>query len=142
MKKLLLTAFAILFLANVFAQSSGSKMSGSTSEPAKMNDSKMDNKMQDGKMMDGKTMKMGDGVMMVNNKTMVCSNNTCTPLTKIYTTSSGAKVSTNGTVTKADGSTMKLMNGSMIGKDGKISMIPHDVTGHLCNESCPMHSKM
>ncbi len=87
-------------------------------------------------------MKMKDGVMMVDNKTMLCSKNKCTPLTKTYTCSDGCKVSTDGTVTKPDGSTMKLMNGYEIGKDGKVEMIPHGQKGHVCSESCAMHSKM
>ena len=87
-------------------------------------------------------MKMNDGVMMVDNKTMLCNKSKCTSLTKTYTCSDGCKVSTDGTITKPDGSTMKLMNGSMIGKDGKVTMIPHGEKGHVCGESCPMHSKM
>ena len=87
-------------------------------------------------------MKMKDGVMMVDNKTILCSKSKCTPLTETYTCSDGCKVSTDGTITKPDGSTMKLMNGYKIGKDGKVAMIPHGEKGHVCGESCPMHSKM
>ena len=87
-------------------------------------------------------MKMKDGVMMVDNKAMLCSKSKCTPLTKTYSCSDGCKVSADGTITKPDGSTMKLMNGSMIGKNGKVTMIPHGEKGHVCSESCPMHSKM
>ena len=87
-------------------------------------------------------MKMKDGVMMVDNKAMLCSKSKCTPLTKTYSCSDGCKVSADGTITKPDGSTMKLMNGSMIVKNGKISMVQHGEKGHVCSESCPMHSKM
>lgn len=87
-------------------------------------------------------MKMKDGVMMSDNKVMLCKGSKCTPLTETYTCTDGCKVSTDGTVTKPDGSTMKLMNGYEIGKDGKVAMIPHGQPGHVCNESCPMHSKM
>ena len=136
MKNILLTAIAIAFTAGVYAQSSTSKM-----DDKKMDNAKMDNKMQDGKMHEEK-MEMKDGVMMMDNKAMMCSKNKCTPLTKTYSTTDGCKVATDGTVTKSDGTTMKLMNGSMIGKDGKVSMIPHGEKGHVCSESCPMHSKM
>lgn len=87
-------------------------------------------------------MKMKDGVMMSDNKVMLCKDSKCTPLTETYTCTDGCKVSTDGTITKPDGSTMKLMNGYEIGKDGKVAMIPHGQTGHVCSESCPMHSKM
>ena len=87
-------------------------------------------------------MKMKDGVMMVDNKAMLCSKGKCTPLTKTYTCSDGSKVSTDGTITKPDGSTMQLKNGYEIGKDGKVAMIPHGQKGHVCDESCQMHSKM
>ena len=54
---------------------------------------------------------MKDGVVMMDNKTMLCNHSKCTPLTKTYTCKDGCKVSPDGTVTKPDGSTMKLMNG-------------------------------
>ena len=85
---------------------------------------------------------MKDGVMMIDNKGMLCSKDKCGPLTETYTCSDGCKVSTDGTITKPDGSTMKLMNGNMIGKDGKVTMIPHSEKGHVCGDSCPMHNKM
>ena len=87
-------------------------------------------------------MKMKDGVMMSDNKVMLCKHSKCTPLTETYTCTDGCKVSTDGTITKPDGSTMKLMNGYEIGKSGKVTMIPHGQLGHVCSESCPMHSKM
>ena len=87
-------------------------------------------------------MEMKDGVMMSDNKVMLCKHSKCTPLTETYKCSDGCKVSTDGTITKPDGSTMKLMNGYEIGKDGKVAMIPHGQPGHVCSESCPMHSKM
>ena len=136
MKKILLTVIATIFVAGVYAQSSTSKMDDNKMDNSKMSDSKMENKKMDGKM------EMKDGVMIMDNKAMMCSKNKCTPLTKTYTTTDGCKVATDGTVTKPDGSTMKLMTGSMIGKDGKVSMIPHGEKGHVCSESCPMHSKM
>ncbi|MEO8085608.1 MAG: DUF6799 domain-containing protein [Bacteroidota bacterium] len=131
MKKILLTAVATLFIAGVYAQSSTSKM----------DDNKMENKMQDDKM-DGKKMEMKDGVMMMDDKAMLCSKNKCTPLTKSYSYSDGCKVSSDGTITKPDGSAMKLTNGSMIDKNGIVTMIPHGQKGHVCSENCPMHSKM
>lgn len=87
-------------------------------------------------------MKMKDGVMMVDNKAMLCKDTKCKPLTKTYTCSDGCKVSTDGTITKPGGSTMQLKNGYEIDKDGKVAMIPHGQKGHVCDESCPMHSKM
>ena len=90
----------------------------------------------------GKKEKMPDGVMMVDNKVMLCSNNKCTPLTETYTCSDGCKVSTDGTVTKPDGTTMKMMNGYEMDKSGKLSMIPHGKEGHVCGESCKTNGKM
>lgn len=87
-------------------------------------------------------MKMKDGVMMMDNKAMLCSHNKCTPLTKTYSCTDGCKVSTDGIVTKPDGSTMKLMNGYAIGKEGKVAMIPHGQKGHDCGPDCPMYKKM
>ena len=152
MKKILLTAIATLFVAGIYAQSSTPKMDDKKMENSKMDDSKMENskmddskmgnsKMKNGKMNDQK-MKIKEGVMMMDNKVMMCNQNKCTPLTKTYNCSDGCKVSTDGTVTKADGSTMKMMNGSMINKEGKVTMIPHGEKGHMCSENCPMHSKM
>ena len=122
MKKVIL-AIAILIgiSATVNAQTSSKKEKKSTS------------KME---------MKMKDGVMMSDNKTMLCKDSKCTPLTETYTCTDGCKVSTDGTITKPDGSTMKLMNGYEIGKDGKVTMIPHGQPGHVCGDSCPMHKKM
>lgn len=88
------------------------------------------------------TMGIKNGVKMVNNKAMLCNHNKCTPLTQTYTCSDGCKVSTDGTVTKPDGSTMKLMDGYEIDKTGKVSMIPHGQAGHVCGPSCPMYKKM
>lgn len=123
MKKVIL-ALAILFGVSsvTFAQTTG--------QAKKENEKKEMN------------MKMKDGVMMVKNKPMLCSDNKCTPLTKTYTCSDGCKVSADGTITKPDGSSMKLKNGYMIAMDGKVSMIPHGEEGHVCDASCPMHKKM
>ena len=88
------------------------------------------------------SMKMKDGVMMKDGKAMLCKGKKCTPLTKTYTCTDGCKVSTDGTVTKPDGTTMKLMNGYEIGKDGKVVMIPHGQAGHVCTKDCPMAGKM
>ena len=87
-------------------------------------------------------MKMKDGVMMMDNKTMLCNHSKCTPLTKTYTCKDGCKVSPDGTVTKPDGSTMKLMNGYEIDKNGKVAMISHGMKGHVCGPDCPMYKKM
>ena len=93
--------------------------------------------------MNGKhKMGMKAGVMMMDNKAMLCTKSKCTPLTKTYSCSDGCKVSTDGTVTKPDGSTMKLMNGYEIGKDGKVAMINHGQKGHVCGPECSMHQKM
>lgn len=87
-------------------------------------------------------MKMKDGVMMIDNKTMLCNHSKCTPLAKTYTCKDGCKVSPDGTVTKPDGSTMKLMNGYEIDKNGKVAMISHGMKGHVCGPDCPMYKKM
>ncbi len=87
-------------------------------------------------------MEMKDGVMIVDNKAMLCSKSKCTPLTETYTCTDGCKVSTDGTITKPDGSTMKLTNGYEISKDGKVLMIPHGEKGHVCGKDCPMSKKM
>lgn len=83
-----------------------------------------------------------EGVMMKDGKAIVCKGNKCKPLTKTYTCTDGCKVSTDGTVTKPDGTTMKLMNGYQIGKDGKVEMIPHGQEGHVCGKECPMAGHM
>ncbi len=87
-------------------------------------------------------MKMKDGVMMMDNKTMLCNHGKCTPLTKTYTCKDGCKVSPEGTVTKPDGSTMKLMNGYEIDKNGKVAIISHGQKGHVCGPDCTMYKKM
>ncbi len=87
-------------------------------------------------------MGMKAGVMMMDNKAMLCTKSKCTPLTKTYSCSDGCKVSTDGIVTKPDGSTMKLMNGYEIEKNGKVVMIPHGQKGHVCGTECPMYKKM
>jgi hypothetical protein len=83
-----------------------------------------------------------EGVKIVDNKTVLFSNDKSSPLKETYTCTDGCKVSTDGTITKPDGSAMKLMSGYEIGKDGKVSMIPHGEEGHICTSSCPMHGKM
>ena len=96
-----------------------------------------------GKMkMKEKSMAMKEGVMMADNKPMLCSHSKCTPLVKTYICKDGCKVSTDGTVTKPDGTTMKLQNGYQIDKMGKVSMIQHGQKGHVCGPDCPMHDKM
>lgn len=87
-------------------------------------------------------MKMKDGVIMSDNKVMLCKDNKCTPLTETFTCTDGCKVSVDGTVTKPDGMTMKLSNGNGIDKDGKMAMIPYGQTGHVCGPECAMHQKM
>ncbi len=93
-------------------------------------------------MKEKQKMEMKDGVMMMDNQLMLCSQNKCTLLTKTYTCKDGCKVSTDGTITKPDGSTMKLMNGYEIDKNGKVAMIPHGEKGHVCGPDCPMNGKM
>jgi hypothetical protein len=81
--------------------------------------------------------KMKEGVMMVDNKAMLCKAGKCSPLTATYTCSDRCKISTDGTITKPDGTTMKLENGYQIDKDGKMTMIPHGEKGHVCGPDCP-----
>lgn len=87
-------------------------------------------------------MEVKDGVKIVDNKAMLCKGTKCTPLKETYTCSDGCKISADGTITKPDGSTMKLMNGYEIDKAGKVAMISHGQKGHVCSESCPEHNKM
>jgi len=88
-------------------------------------------------------MKMKDGVMMVDNKAMLCKAGKCSPLTTAYTCADKCKVSPDGTVTKPDGTTMKLQNGYSIDRSGKMAMIPHGQQGHVCGPDCPvMKAKM
>lgn len=83
--------------------------------------------------------KKKNAVMMVNGKTMLCKAGNCAALTGTYTCSDQCKVSPDGTVTKPDGTTMKLENGYQIDNSGKVSMIPHGETGHVCTANCPMN---
>ena len=87
-------------------------------------------------------MKMKDGVMMMNDKMMMCKDNKCTPMTETYTCTDGSKISMNGTVTKANGMTKKMKNGYEMEKSGKMAMIPHGDKGHICGKDCPMYKKM
>ena len=87
-------------------------------------------------------MKLKDGVIMSDSKAMLCKGSKCTPLTETYTCTDGCKVSADGTITKPDGTKMKLENGYQIDKNGEVAMIPHGQPGHVCSNSCPMHSKM
>ena len=89
-----------------------------------------------------KKMAMKEGVMMMDNQAMLCSHGKCTQLAKTYTCKDGCTVSTDGTVTKPDGSTMKLKNGYQIDKNGKVSMIKHGQKGHVCGPDCTIHDKM
>ena len=82
------------------------------------------------------------GVMMMNDKAMLCKNKKCKILTATFSCSDGSKVSTDGTITRPDGSTEKLKNGYQIDKTGKVMMIPHGQKGHECNDTCPMHQHM
>lgn len=83
-------------------------------------------------------MKMKDGVMMVDNKAMLCKAGKCSPLTTTYTCFDKCKISPDGTVTKPDGTTMKLKNGYEVDKSGAMAMIPHGQPGHVCGPDCPM----
>ena len=87
-------------------------------------------------------MKMKDGVMMVDNKMMLCKDGKCTALKEDYKFTNGSKVSAKGLVTKADGKTMKMMNGYEADKSGKVAMIAHGEMGHVCGPKCPMYKKM
>jgi predicted S18 family serine protease len=83
-------------------------------------------------------MKMKDGVMMVGDKAMLCKAGKCSPLTTTYTCSDQCKISPDGTITKPDGTTMKLKSGYEIDKSGKMAMIPHGQSGHVCGPDCSM----
>jgi len=124
MKKVIL-AIAILvgMTASAYAQTSSKKM------------------MKDKEKMEMK-MKMKDGVMMVDNKMMLCKDNKCTPLTENYKFTDGSKASPKGVITKADGKTMKMKNGYEADMNGKMAMIPHGEKGHVCGPECPMNKKM
>ena len=87
-------------------------------------------------------MKMKDGVMMVDNKMMLCKDGKCTPLAETYKFTDGSKVSPKGIITKANGKTMKMMNGYEADKSGKAAMIAHGEMGHVCGPKCPMNKKM
>ena len=101
--------------------------------PAKMKSDKEKTEMK---------MKMKDGVMMVDNKMMLCKEGKCTALKEDYKFADGSKVSPKGVVTKADGKTMKMMNGYEADKSGKVAMIAHGEMGHVCGPKCPMNKKM
>ena len=87
-------------------------------------------------------MKMKDGVMMVDNKMMLCKDGKCTPLAETYKFTDGSKVSPKGIITRADGKTVKMMNGYEADKSGKIAMIAHGEKGHICGPKCPENKKM
>ena len=87
-------------------------------------------------------MKMKDGVMMVDNKMMLCKDGKCTPLAETYKFTDGSKVSPKGIITKANGKTMKMMNGYEADKSGKAAMIAHGEKGHICGPKCPENKKM
>jgi len=126
MKKVIL-AIAILMgiAASASAQTSSTKM--------KSDKEKMEMKAK---------MKMKDGVMMVDNKMMMCKEGKCTPLAETYKFTDGSKVSPKGLITKADGKTMKMKNGYEMDKSGKLAMIHHGEKGHVCGPDCPMNKKM
>jgi len=126
MKKVIL-AIAILIgiAASASAQTSSTKM--------KSDKEKMEMKAK---------MKMKDGVMMVDNKMMMCKEGKCTPLAETYKFTDGSKVSPKGLITKADGKTMKMKNGYEMEKSGKMAMIHHGEMGHVCGPDCPMYKKM
>ena len=87
-------------------------------------------------------MKMKDGVMMVDNKMMLCKDGKCTPLAETYKFTDGSKVSPKGIITRADGKTVKMMNGYEADKSGNIAMIAHGEKGHICGPKCPENKKM
>ena len=87
-------------------------------------------------------MKMKDGVMMMDNKMMVCKEGKCMPMKGTYTCTNGCKVSPKGVMTMADGKTMKLKNGHEVDKSGKMAMIHHGEMGHVCGPDCPKYKKM
>ena len=126
MKKVIL-AIAILIgiAASASAQTSSTKM--------KSDKEKMEMKAK---------MEMKDGVMMVDNKMMMCKEGKCTPLAETYKFTDGSKVSPKGLITKADGKTMKMKNGYEMDKSGKLAMIHHGEKGHVCGPDCPMNKKM
>ena len=86
--------------------------------------------------------KMKDGVMMVDNKMMVCKEGKWLPIKETYTCTNGSKISPKGVMTMSDGKTMKLKNGHQVDKSGKMAMIHHGEKGHVCGPDCPMYKKM
>jgi hypothetical protein len=128
MKRVIL-AIAILvgITASAYAQTSSEKM--------KTDKEKMEMKAK-------MKMKMKDGVMMVDNKMMMCKDNKCTTLAETYKFTDGSKVSPKGLITKANGTSMKMMNGYEMDKNGKMMMIAHGEMGHVCGPKCPMYKKM
>ena len=126
MKKVIL---AIAILIGIAASASAQ----TTSPKMKSDKEKMEMKAK---------MKMKDGVMMVDNKMMMCKEGKCTPLAETYKFTDGSKVSPKGLITKADGKTMKMKNGYEMEKSGKMAMIHHGEMGHVCGPDCPMYKKM
>ena len=126
MKKVIFAIAILMGLsASAIAQTSSAKM--------KSDKEKTEMKMK---------MKMKDGVMMVDNKMMLCKDGKCTPLAETYKFTDGSKVSPKGIITKANGKTMKMMNGYEADKSGKAAMIAHGEMGHVCGPKCPMNKKM
>lgn len=61
-----------------------------------------------------------EGVMMKDNQMMRCHDHQWTLLSETYTCANGTKIATDGSVSKADGSTMKLVNGQGFSESGKM----------------------
>ena len=99
-------------------------------------------KMKSDKVKTEMKMKMKDGVMMMDNKMMVCKEGKIMPMKETYTFTDGSKISPKGVMTMSDGKTMKLKNGHEVDKSGKMAMIHHGDKGHVCGPDCPMNKKM
>ncbi len=65
---------------------------------------------------------MQDCVMMKDGKVMVMKGGQVTPLQSDINLTNGTTVSTSGSVKTADGTTMILKEGDMLGMDGKMMM--------------------
>ncbi|KAA9332984.1 hypothetical protein F0P96_08340 [Hymenobacter busanensis] len=62
-----------------------------------------------------------DGVMMVDGKVMLTENGHTNQLAEPRTLTNGTKIAADGTVTKADGSTVTLVNGDYMSLSGRLT---------------------
>lgn len=84
-------------------------------------------------------LEMEDGVAMINGKMMLFKNSVSSPLKKTYKCDDGCKVALDGTVTKPDGMTVKLVNGQGLDKHGHMTTMADTETAlqpHKCTSAC------